>query len=245
MLPFTKRPGREDGDEDVSTREDISPPGPGSIRPPKPSFSDDELTNLMPTKSLGDAISSARPPAPIPAAGRPATIPPPRSSNRPPASVPPPRSSARPQAMMDDEDDEGRTVVRGAPKIVKRGSKRPPQMDTKENVPTTLSPAAVIKQTLESAYAAKSERLMPPPPAELLPDPPDRHPADGPSSTVLMPPSARSQPPPMIQGVQAINLGLQQTIHGTPPSRPPPSAPHSYPPPPQSYPPSHPYSGAP
>ncbi len=230
MLPFTKRPGRGEESEEVLTREDIPSKPSSSIRPPKPSFSDDELTNLMPTKALGDAVSSVRPPSPLPAAGRPATVPPPRSSARPASIPPPPRSSVRPPPI-DEEDDEGRTVVRGAPKIVKR-SKRPPQMNTGENVPTTLSPAAVIKQTLESARAAKmgagSDHLMPGPPKDLLEDHADVHPADaGPQGTVMMPQSARSQPPPPISHTG--QMAFQPTMHASmPPGSvrpPPPSAP--------------------
>lgn len=259
MLPFTKRPGRGDDDGgDVFTKDDLptSQVKPNSVRPPAKSEPDeDELTHLMPTKSLRDP---SQPPKPLPAAGRPATVPPPRSSSRP-ASIPPPaRASVRPP-QMEEEDDEGRTVVRGAPKIVKRGapkSTRPPAMNSMggETSPTTLSPAAVIKQTLESTRASNrpqtSELLMPGPPRDLLEDHADVHPADaGPQRTVSMPsapPAPPSQPPPGLAYGATLAAPGMMPMMGAPASvRPPPQ---SYPAPPRSQPPqsmgygSNPYS---
>jgi hypothetical protein len=133
-----------------------------------------------------------------------------------------------------EDEEDGRTVVRGAPKIVKRTAAKG------HTTPgAALSPAAVIKATLESGRFAQSagqsarqsqsaplgrrQELLPGPPAELLEDRSDfERPSHGgygayeggyePSS-----PSARY----MMEG---------------PPSRPP----SSYAPPP-----SHPASGPP
>ena len=98
MLPFTKRPGRGDEADEVLTKDDIAKPEPSAPAPserkrsPLASLSDDELTHLMPSKSIGNAVSAAlgsSRPAPLPAAGRPATASP---SSRP-ASVPPVRTA--------------------------------------------------------------------------------------------------------------------------------------------------------
>lgn len=292
MLPFTKRPGRGGEDGDVFTKDDLEdlaataqkpasiappptsarsvPPPPMSERPhkPAPDFSDDEVTNFIPSKSIAHVVHAARA----------QTVPPPPASRRPPASMPPPPvSSQRPGKFItgSDEDEDGRTVVRGAPKIVKRSVPPPPnsagatgphqpQGMGMPTGPTTISPAAVIKATLESARAAKRATdgaLMPPPPAELLEDLADRHP--GPPS-VRPPPSQRPhtmQSPytapmgmqpvgvtelgaTMLAGVQPISQIPQAPSSRGPVTGPPPPMHlqhHSYPPPgsippaPQSY----------
>ncbi|MBX3221671.1 MAG: hypothetical protein KF795_14225, partial [Labilithrix sp.] len=114
-------------------------------------------------------------PNPLPAAGRPATVPPSRSR---PVSVRPPPASMRPppgsrpalssQQLMDEdeEDEDGRTVVRGAPKIVKRSKRN----IGAQSAPASISPAAVIKATLESARSNRRDQLIPGPPSDLLED---------------------------------------------------------------------------
>lgn len=205
MLPFTKRPGREDtGDvakDDMPKSTSVPPPSmvkrsvpppmnpPGAanthsslvnvMRPPQDSVGDDDLTGIVPSRSF------TGPGLPIPAAGRPAVAPSSRArpSVRPPPSMRPPPSSLNSssldrgalanQADEDaEDDDDGRTVVRGAPKIVKRSNVK--QRDV-------LSPAAVIKATLESSRAnderereREREReaglIMAGPPRDLLED---------------------------------------------------------------------------
>lgn len=254
MLPFTKRPGRgdESGDNEVLTKDDIVMP---ASRPPASksnvapassptgvapagrgkfvSVNDEEMTTLMATKSLGDAR-----PSPRPAAGAPP----------PSRSVPPSRASSTSSASRSgnfaaqEEEEDGRTVVRGAPKIVKRAAGSAPKMGM-PTLPTTISPAAVIKATLESARAGvkpKTDHLMAGPPADLLEDLSDRHPADhGAEHTAILqsPSSSPSTPPGMVQGVKALSTQMlqpQAMAHGT---IPPGSArPMSAPPPPMSSP---------
>lgn len=235
MLPFTKRPGRgdESGDHDVVTKDDLvtaetvkptaNARAKEAVRAKFSSLSDDEMTNIMPSKSIGDALESARAASPRPAAG----MPPPSAPNSA-------RSQARPSptpsskasvssatrsgkfAAVDDEEEDGRTVVRGAPKIVKRapGSSAKMGMPTS---PTTISPAAVIKATLESARAGKrtGDHLMAPPPKNLLEDIADLlpHPADGPGSEntkILMTTGSNSALPPPMQGAQTLPLQSTQ-----------------------------------
>ena len=159
MLPFTKRPGRdESGDEDVVVTKDDSvkpsttPAAKTGGRGKFASINDEEMTTLMPTKSIGDALASAvaaRAATPRPAAG----APPP--SHSAPGSIPPPAASRSGKFAAQEEDEEdGRTIVRGAPKIVKRSnSSRGAAKMGMPTMPTTISPAAVIKATLESARA--------------------------------------------------------------------------------------------
>jgi hypothetical protein len=166
------------------------------------------------------------------------------------------------RAGIADEDEDGRTVVRGAPKIVKRSALAP------THAPASMSPAAVIKATLESARAAKRAgegALMPPPPAELLEDATDRLAADDPRLalanriaqsgpiSVRPPPSSHGPmtgpPPPMhnAQGPYTAPMGMQPVGvselgatmlagmgSGGPHSHPPPSShgPMTGPPPP-------------
>jgi hypothetical protein len=255
MLPFTKRPGRGGEDGDVFTKDDLddlaatnekpsNTAPPVSVRPAaKPSdFNDDEVTNFIPSKSISAVVQDAR---------KSGTIPPPPASRRPPASIPPPPISQRPGKFLTgvDEDEDGRTVVRGAPKIVKRSVPPPPSA-------ASMSPAAVIKATLESARAAKRANegaLMPPPPAELLEDMTDRLAPDDPRVTLanrVGPPSVRpphSQPPHSMQNpftapmgmtpVGVTELGASMLAGmgpGGPHSQPPPSSrgPMTGPPPP-------------
>ena len=209
MLPFTKRPGRgdESGDlevvskDDVGTADTVGPKGAApstslypavtpNQRPKFASLSDEEMTNVIPSKAIGDALESARASSPRPAAGMPPSSP---SSGRTaqravPASRPSTTSSSRSGkfAAIDDEEEDGRTVVRGAPKIVKRATNAPNSKMGMPTSPTTISPAAVIKATLESARAGQGmkrtgDHLMAPPPKDLLEDLSDlqQHPADG------------------------------------------------------------------
>jgi hypothetical protein len=255
MLPFTKRPGRDESG-DVVTKDDLDevqtsavkrsvPPPAQSERPRKlmPSFSEDELTHLMPSKALsGSSV--------VPAAGRPASMPP--AAGRP-ATVPPPARTGRAQKFVDDDHDEGRTVVRGAPKIMKRAtvkSQPPPQMGGPQmgTLPTTISPAAVIKATLESARAPRRNDLMAGPPRELLEDHSDVHPADqGPQRTVQLAesPQAMAQASTMafqsqqvsMASSQQVAMASQQVAMASQSVRSVPPPPASYPPPANSYPP--------
>jgi hypothetical protein len=247
MLPFTKRPGRDDSDE-VFTKDDVEgavPPPKKSVRQPMPSVSDEELTQLMPSKSLGSAVASPLPAAgrpvstPPPAAGRPATVPPPRSSNRPPPSVPPPaRSSARnPSFLTDDDDDEGRTVIKATPsaRVVKRTSPKM-GMTTQNMMPTTVSPAAVIKSALDSASHGRRNDLMAPPPADLLEDRADvmpTHPAPEAQASsrhayANPAPSMNVQPVQPMQPMQPFSVNAVPVAPGSVPQAVP-SAPRSHP----------------
>ena len=244
MLPFTKRPGRdESGDEDVVTRDDVvmpaaaAPASKGSARAKFPSLNDEDMTTLMAAKSLGDVVPQSRRSV-RPAAGAPPSsksIPPPRSSNRPPPN----------SAKLAGDDEDGRTVVRGAPKIVKRKATANARMGMPTS-PTTISPAAVIKATLESARAGVKPRtgggdhLMAGPPQDLLEDLADRHAAERPKPS-RPPPDVGAEhtailkspnvpPPGMIQGVKALSTQALQP-QAIPPSS---SRPMSAPPPPNS-----------
>lgn len=262
MLPFTKRPGRGDA-VDVVTKED-SPKSSASVPPPAsnvkrsvppPALSsrpihdmgdEDEMTSVMPSRSYTGPIP---PNKVLPAAGTPAI--PPSSHSRPASVRPlpqpvPPSSSARGQLddSGEDDDDEGRTVVRGAPKIVKRAN-----VAKKSSMPpTSISPAAVIKATLESARANRRE-LLPGPPADLLEDrsdfersePPgfdrkdqlefDRDRKDLPDSRKEAP-FERSAPVRSHQQPAAFARTLPASTFENPPApRPPLEGPPSYPPP--------------
>jgi hypothetical protein len=263
MLPFTKRPGRdESGDEDVVTKDDLitaETKAPASLRDGAgrgkfASINDEEMTTLMPTKTIGDALATAvaaRAATPRPAAGAP-----PASRSTPssrPGTIPPaPASRSGKFAAQEDEEEDGRTVVRGAPKIVKRSNATsPPNSSRAANsgkmggptLPTTISPAAVIKATLESARAGvkpRTDRLMAGPPQDLLEDLADltggdRHPADvGAEHTAILKAPHSNPPPGMIQGVKALSTQMMQPQplpHGTippgssrPMSNPPPGA---------------------
>ncbi len=270
MLPFTKRPGRdESGDNDVVTRDDIVQP-PASIPPPpvskrsvapsassasvagamRPKFvsaGEEEMTTLMSTKSLGSAVPSPRPAAGAPPQSRPTP------SSRPlpnsgPLSGPPSARSGKFAAI--DEEEDGRTVVRGAPKIVKRTG--PPNSNKMgmPTSPTTISPAAVIKASLDAARAGikkPGDHLMAGPPSDLLEDLADRSMASSGGSSknrhidvgaehtaILQAPPVSSQRP-MIEGVKALSTQMMQPQplpHGT---IPPGSArPQTNPPPPNS-----------
>src|SRR5690606_21570792 len=97
---------------------------------------------------------------------------------------------------IEDIEDEGRTVVRGGPKIVKRA--KPSTRDVVQNqLPTTISPSAVIKQSLEAARAGnRPDHLMPPPPRELLEDLADRSPPSS-SASLQRPVSPHTAAMPM------------------------------------------------
>lgn len=138
---------------------------------------DDEMTGLVQARTMG-AMNSAFP-APIPAAGRPVTIPPRsvRPSIRPathgPASMRPPPSSARASFESDEDaedEDGGRTVVRpeGSGRGIRRTSSATsaPRSTPSAN-PTSISPAAVIRKTMESQRA---RGLTSGPPPELRGD---------------------------------------------------------------------------
>ena len=240
MLPFTKRPGRdESGDNDVVTKDDLvkppsAPPASKVSAAPGPrgkfvSVNEEEMTTLMPTKALGDARSGVAPSV-RPAAGAP---PPSRAmpSSRPGTTPPASRTSSASRSgkfAAQDEDEDGRTVVRGAPKIVKR-TNGPGPSSAKMGMPTsptTISPAAVIKATLESARAAghgkprTGDHLMAGPPSDLLEDIADRHPADGGAehTFILQSPSSSNAPPPMVQGVKALPASpWDRSMTGPPP----------------------------
>jgi hypothetical protein len=246
MLPFTKRPGRdESGDEDVVTRDDVvvkpsnAPPTGG--RGKLASINDEEMTTLMHAKTVGDALANAvaaRAASPRPAAGAPPPSHPAPSSRPGPGSIPPPAQS-RPGKFVSQEasdDDDGRTIVRGnspsvAPKIVKRSNSTMPPNSSRaaatgasakmggNTLPTTISPAAVIKATLESARAGvkpRTDHLMAGPPQDLLEDladigKPSPHPADvGAEHTAILKAPHSNAPPPMIQGVKALSTQMMQ-----------------------------------
>jgi len=251
MLPFTKRPGRdESGEEDVLTKDDLVVPAAAAPatktkagRPKFPSLNDEDMTTLMASKSLGDARPSVRP-----AAGSPSS---PRSAPAGNSSSPGGAPSSRPAKFSkQDDEEEGRTIVRGAPKIVKRNAAA--SAGNKMGMPTsptTISPAAVIKATLESARAGAKPRtggdhLMAGPPQDLLEDladrhasqrPPEPHPADvgAEHTAILQSPSVA--PPGMIQGVKALSTQMLQPQALPQGTIPPGSArPMSVPPPPNS-----------
>jgi hypothetical protein len=258
MLPFTKRPGRDESeDNDVVTKDDLitaETQAPASLREGRgklASINDEEMTTLMPTKTIGDAVAAAKAAqisSPRPAAGAP---PPSRStpSSRPGTVPPSPASRSGKFAAQEDEEEDGRTVVRGAPKIIKRSNATSPpnsargaKMGGMNTMPTTISPAAVIKATLESARAGvkpRTDHLMAGPPQDLLEDLADLqvHPADvgAEHTAILKAPSSSNAPPPMIQGVRALSTQAMQPQalpHGTIP--PGSSRPLTGPPPPNS-----------
>ncbi|MEZ4258003.1 MAG: hypothetical protein R3B36_02980 [Polyangiaceae bacterium] len=238
MLPFTKRPGREEGspasDPDVVTKESeqrATAKGAASTRRPAKSITDeDEVTAFIPSKQVGQVLGTA---APTPSA-RPATVPPPARSARK-ASMPPPAASSRPggrvgsasaRKFIDEEDDDGRTQIRGAPKVVKRAR---PQ-----------STGDVIRASLESTRQ-KRDMLLAPPPRDLVVDVEDEemHPADRQESTLAMEPPTSSHrrpasmaPPAMHQAPMMHNMGSVPPAMG---SVPPPMG--SVPPPMGSVPP--------
>ncbi len=135
MLPFTKRPGRGDESGDGAASVRGAAPVSLSVREPFPSAGDEDVTMITSTKALGDAR-----PSPRPAAGA-----------LPIGSAEGPRPSARPVNVAHSES-EGRGAARGLPKIVKRTRKA-----TKSVLPTTISPSAVIRATLESASPMPSK----------------------------------------------------------------------------------------
>ena len=84
MLPFTKRPGRGSEDGEVFTKDDLDDLAATNEKPAtaaphskravaKDDFSDDEVTNFIPSKSVSAIVHDAR---------KPATIPPPSSRRR-------------------------------------------------------------------------------------------------------------------------------------------------------------------
>lgn len=260
MLPFTKRPGRDESeDNDVVTKDDLitaETRTPASLREGRGKFAsinDEEMTTLMPTKTIGDAVAAAKAAqiaSPRPAAGAPPPSHAVPSSRAGAGTVPPsPASRSGKFAAQEDEEEDGRTVVRGAPKIVKRSSATSPpnsargaKMGGMNTMPTTISPAAVIKATLESARAGvkpRTDHLMAGPPQDLLEDLADMqvHPSDVGSehTAILKSPSSSNVPPPMIQGVRALSTQAMQPQalpHGTIP--PGSSRPLTGPPPPNS-----------
>jgi hypothetical protein len=250
MLPFTKRPGREESG-DVPANESLSgaesphieAPRSGHDRP-RPfakSISDEELTTLMPSKSVS-------------VVSRPASVPPPPLSSRPGSGSPASRSVPPPRGKFMHDEDNGRATVRGAPKIVKKKGTGLPTS------PTTISPSAVITSTLEGVgRTGRRNDLMAPPPKELLDELAEAHPDDDEPHTVMLgggsaafgqpmtpafgqgyvppSPSSRSAPPPPISrsmppppsshghGVHASHAG--HGIPSAPHSRSLPPAPHS------------------
>lgn len=243
MLPFTKRPGRGDESADAVGKDDAShgPAAAGSAmasaplapsRPPLPSVSDEEMTTLMPVKSLGTAV-----PAPRPAAGVPAVRPSTRSLGSSPPGALGSRTSGR-KFATDDEDEDGRTVVRGAPKIVKRGGAK----SGLGGVATTVSPSAVIKATLDSARASTppprrgGEHLMAPPPSELLEDFSDLRPKRDEEHTALLLSSASNSVPALGQVTSPSVMPGQMAPQALQPQPiPTGSYASAYPPPPNPY----------
>lgn len=165
MLPFTKRPGKDES-ADVVTKESSSdrprtiPPtaaatkaSPGADRPrlAMPSISDEEMTCLMPSKALTGAV-------PLPAAGKPAskTVPPATAASKS-APTGKKRVAKKPQAV-DDEDDH-RTVVR--PGLSAHGISLPKSAAQLGGATESASPAAVIKAHLEAARAAAATGAHP------------------------------------------------------------------------------------
>ncbi len=268
MLPFTKRPARnddapnsrvvDDTDATVAAKrvESFAPSSVEprvSVRPPADSFNEeDDLTGIMQARSFtGPAVANRI----LPAAGRPASFPPTSrrpASARPLSSYAPPPASVRPPAPSsargayanaEDEDaedeDGGRTVLRTAPKIVKKTRNA-------HAMPSSISPAAIIKTTLESARAShRRDSLISGPPTDLLedstddsandPDPAygadrgygdDRgYVAHGHTSPFEAPPTHR---PPPNSGMP--NSGMSRPMMEGPPSYPPPAGPYSQPP---------------
>jgi hypothetical protein len=242
MLPFTKRPGRNDDSEAVSkddpsvsstsvpptssVKRSAPPEASRSPRGPLHSAPEEEMTNIMQSRSFtGPVIAGV---GVLPAAGRPASVPPGRVSTLrpPPASIRPPPASIRPPPVTtasDDDDDaddeeEGRTVVRGAKRRAKKNLGQ-------QTAPSSISPAAVIKATLESARANRRD-LLPAPPTDLLEDRSDF--ADK-SQSQRAPYSARSHAPQGMSGYGSHGSGFE----GPPSLRPPPmglEGPPSYPP---------------
>ncbi len=246
MLPFTKRPGRGD-DNEVITKDDLvqspvseggnpvshvkrslpPPPSSAAMRRPAPSAGEDEMTTLIARSVTGPSLPM---PNPLPAAGRPPTMPPPPRSRPvsvrpPPASMRPPPASSQHLMDEDEEDEDGRTVVRGAPKIVRR-SKRSvgPQ-----SAPASISPAAVIKATLESARSSRRDQLVPGPPADLLEDSADFDIVAGSPHTPFMglqpqvpaaPVYDRTMPP---APAPVVAPSARALFEGPPTHRPPPS----------------------
>ncbi len=235
MLPFTKRPGRSEESGEVVTKESLAS-DEGSRdnasdrpRPFAKSISDEELTTLMPSKNV-PVISRPSPASvpPPPLSSRPASVPPPpMSRSAPPGPVS--RSVPPPRGKFMREEDEGRTAVRGAPKIVKKKTGNLMGMPT--SVPTTVSPAAVIKATLDSARpSGKRNDLMSPPPKELLEELADMHPGEENPRTVQMA-SPRSVPPQGLAQPSTANMGptafAPVGVPSAPPSRSVPPAPNS------------------
>lgn len=188
MLPFTKRPGRSEDMEAVTNAGLVRAPNSeggepavsvrnvGSsapMRAPAPSADEEEMTTVLDRPSIPERQERS---VPLPAAGRPITVPPPPVSLRaPPPSLRPPPPSLRGRAFArpvnpdaDAEGEDSRTVAKGTlRKIVKGASSRSlgPQASA-----TSLSPDAVLKATLDSAFASRRDQLMPGPPADLLED---------------------------------------------------------------------------
>jgi hypothetical protein len=237
MLPFTKRPGRG-GDDEVITKDDLVQPSseggkpishvkrsvpPPGMRPPAPSAGEDEMTTLIARSVTGSSLPLPNAiPAPLPAAGRPATVPPPSRSR--PASMRPPPASMRPPPSShhlmdggdDEDDDDGRTVVRGAPSVVKRSSAR--QLGP-QAAPASISPAAVIKATLESAR--RRDQLVPGPPSELLEDSADfRETAGSPKTPFIGLPN---QPLAPVAAFDRTMPPMRAPFEGPPSHRPPAS----------------------
>jgi hypothetical protein len=193
MLPFTKRPGRND-EGDPASRDELPPV---SRLVSRESANDEDMTNVVPSRGVSLAATI------LPAAGRaPGSVPPPSmpprsgSSRRPSVRPIPASAGARPHMGYDvrDEnanDEEGRTVVRDAP----RSAKRSPAPVS------SFSPAAVIRATLDGPRSRREGGLLPGPPSELLEDssdyaPPPRSDVRAPFARTAPFEGPPSQPPP-------------------------------------------------
>jgi hypothetical protein len=160
LLPFTKRPGKDESSPEVVTKESVpSPPKSSASRFPPPvapttasagadrprvmmpSISDEEMTCLMPSKSLTGMV---------PAAGKPKTVPPAAGMKSPAPAAGRKRVAKKPQPV--EEDDDSRTVVRPGLSGAISLPKSSPSLGSTEGA----SPAAVIKAHLEAARAAAS-----------------------------------------------------------------------------------------
>lgn len=198
MLPFTKSPARGD-DHEVVTKDDLVKPSAStpatsssmassqhrsvaSPRPPQESIGEDEMTNIMESRSVAVAMTGALLPpsnSPIPAAGR---------------AAPGSQAARARSGSVRTATSSARGV---APKIVKRTKAKSGGFGT---MPTSISPAAVIKATLESARADRRDNLMPGPPREWLDDLDDlagnsyQSPRSQPPSQSFLPPMHSSAP---------------------------------------------------
>lgn len=167
MLPFTKRPGRDDEhtQDDAPTRSGGAKARQAELpRAFMPSISDEE-TSLIPAKALGLQAKAAGLPQP--------SVPQARSSA---AQVAPKGLASAP--LVDDDEEDG-TLVRPMPNHAVRAVR------AKLGLPTSPQQQAVLRRTGEVPAAPKSV----PAPARSVPPPARSAPA-----VASVPPPARSAP---------------------------------------------------